>query len=113
MKIDYKELGKRIRAKRLQLAISQERLAEFADLSVPHVSHVETGNTKVSLPALVSISNALGVRIDELICDSVYHSRVIFVNEIADELKDCSEEEIRLIAEMVKALKAAYRKINP
>ena len=56
MELNYSELGYRIRKKRLQQKMTQETLAELTDLSIPHVSHIETGKTKVSLESLVKIA---------------------------------------------------------
>ena len=109
--IDYKELGKRIRHRRQQLHFTQEELAAKCELSIPHLSHIERGHTKVSLPALASIANAMQCGIDELLCDSLGASREVFEHEIAQTLGDCSETEIRLIADLAKALKESYRKV--
>ncbi|MDD3654651.1 MAG: hypothetical protein PHO01_10780 [Desulfotomaculaceae bacterium] len=43
---------------------------------------------------------------DELMCDSMVKAKDVFENEIAQEIKDCDEQEIRIIADTVKALKA-------
>ena len=48
--MDYVGIGKRIRAQRLKLELSQEDLAEMAGISLVHMSHIETANTKLSLP---------------------------------------------------------------
>lgn len=55
MSLDYSDIGKRIRYLRTSKQISQEELAEAAELSVTHISHIETGNTKLSLPTIVKI----------------------------------------------------------
>jgi transcriptional regulator with XRE-family HTH domain len=102
----------RIKAERCRQKMSQERLAESADLSTTHTSHIETGNTKVSLPALIKIANALGTTLDALVCDSLIMARDEFVNDITREAKDCNENEIRIIADTVKALKSSLRKRN-
>lgn len=109
MELDYKAIGIRIKARRVRRRISQERLAELAGLSVTHMSHVETGNTKVSLPALLKIANVLDVTVNELLCDSISTAKLLFENEIMHEAADCTEEEIRIIADMVKALKTSLR----
>ena len=67
--MDYTAIGKRIRAQRLKLNLSQEELAEMAGISTVHMSHIETANTKLSLPVLVDLACALGVRTDDLIFD--------------------------------------------
>lgn len=58
MDTDYKEIGKRTKIARIRENITQEALAEKISLSTPHMSNVETGNTKVSLPAIIRIANA-------------------------------------------------------
>lgn len=110
MELDYIDIGKRIKAKRLRRGWGQDRLADFAELSYTHMSHVETGKTKVSLPSLVKIANALGATLDELVCDSLSGADKTFEHELSEEIKDCSEEEIRVIVDTVKALKVSLRK---
>ena len=110
MELNYKEIGTRIREERLRQNLSQERLAEMADLSMTHMSHIETGNTKLSLPAIHKIAWALGVKIDELACDSVAQAKEIYEGEIFRETRDCDDVEIRIIADMVKSLKETLRK---
>ena len=110
MKLDYKAIGQRIKDVRARIGMSQERLAELAGLSMTHTSHIETGNTKVSLPALVQIANALNVSLDDLVCDSLDKAKTIFENEITQTVQDCSEQEIRVIADTIIALKSSLRK---
>ena len=57
--MDYYEIGQRIRKMRKVHELSQEELAEIIGISTTHMSHIETGNTKLSLPVLVAISLAL------------------------------------------------------
>ncbi len=110
MDLNYYDIGRRIRNERTKQGISQERFAEKSDLSVTHISHIETGNTKLSLPTLVKIANALAVSADELLCDSLVKAKTTFQNEVGGELADCTEQEIRMIADIVKALKTTLRK---
>lgn len=110
MVINYFDIGRRIRDARVSKNITQEKLAEMADLSIAHVSHIETGNTKLSLPAIVNIANALTVSLDALLCDNLTQSTDVYSNEITQLVEDCNEKELRIIAEIVKATKAALRK---
>lgn len=50
--MDYKELGNRVREARTIYGITQSNLAERVGCSVQHISHIETGHTKASLPLL-------------------------------------------------------------
>ena len=108
--INYHDIGKRIRDVRVSKNMTQEKLAEIADLSIAHVSHIETGNTKLSLPAIVNIANALVVSLDTLLCDNLTQSTVIYTHEITQLVMDCDEKELRIISEIVKATKTSLRK---
>ena len=100
----------RVKEERLRQGLSQERLAEMANLSLTHMSHVETGNTKVSLPALLCIANSLKVPLDTLICDSLAYAKEVFESELLRYTQDCNDHEIRVITDMIKALKDSLRK---
>ena len=110
MELDYKAIGKRIKIARIKADMKQEHLAERAKLSSTHFSNVETGTTKVSLSAIVSLANALGVTADDLLCDSVVHARVQFERDIAELLGDCDPYEIRMVKDMTEALITTLRR---
>jgi transcriptional regulator with XRE-family HTH domain len=61
-----KELGANIRAFRKKARLSQERLAEKADLHPVYISEVERGIKAVSVEALWKLSRALRVSISAL-----------------------------------------------
>ena len=110
--IDYKFLGGRIKALRLQKKITQERLAEAAGVGVTHISHIETGKTKLSVQCLLDIANALHVSVDELVCGYTSASSVILDREIKELLDDCTPQEKQIILETMKSLKSSLRKSN-
>ncbi len=60
-------LGETIRARRQKAALSQEKLAEKADLSTVFISRVERGKESPSVDSLVKIARALGVRAKDLV----------------------------------------------
>ena len=108
--MNYADIGKRIRVIRQKRDWSQEQLAEKIDISVTHMSHIETGNTKLSLPVLVKVANALEVSTDELLCDSLVSSKQIYVNEIAELVENCNSTQVRIITDIVKAAKLSLDK---
>ncbi len=110
MELDYKSIGKRIKIARIKADLTQERLSEIVSVSPSHMSNIETGTTRVSLTTLVTIANALSVTADDLLCDSIIKARTPYENDIADILDDCDEYEIRMIADIAKALKDTLRK---
>jgi XRE family aerobic/anaerobic benzoate catabolism transcriptional regulator len=62
-----KELGQRVRSRRHQRGLSQERLAERAGLSPRYLSQLESGRGNISIVRLYELARSLGVPIDELV----------------------------------------------
>lgn len=69
--MNYEKLGKRVKKARKEKGYTQAQLAEITGYSVQHISHVETGNTKLSVDLLVELSKALGASLDFLLADSL------------------------------------------
>jgi transcriptional regulator with XRE-family HTH domain len=62
------KLGKRIRALRKKRGLSQERLAEKADITLRHVQRLEGVNPPaVAFDTLDAIAQALGVSLSSLV----------------------------------------------
>ena len=109
MTVNTKALGERIKAARNRMEIGQEKLASLAVVEPSHISNLESGNERPSLAVLCSISKALSVRNDELLCDSVLKSGRVFRWEIMDTLEDCSANEQRQLLYILKWYKATLR----
>lgn len=62
-----KLLGERIRTLRKAREVSQERLAELANLHPVFISNVETGKVKASICSYNSIAEALEMTLAELV----------------------------------------------
>ncbi|MBQ8459572.1 helix-turn-helix transcriptional regulator [bacterium] len=60
------KLGLKIRVERQKQKISQEKLAELADLNRNFVGMVERGETNVNVQNLENIANAMNLPIQEL-----------------------------------------------
>lgn len=112
MELDYVKLGKRIRNIRKEKGLTQESLAEKSDLSANHISHIERANTKVALPTLIQIVNALEITTDDVLCDSITKAKMPYVNKICSLAADCNEKEIRIFCAVLETLKESYRDIN-
>ena len=83
MNLDYYSIGQRIRKYRKAHSFSQETLSEKIGISTTHMSHIETGNTKLSLAVLVNLLN---------------------------ELEQCTPQQLNLILDVVQALKISLSK---
>ncbi len=69
--MNYEALGRQIRKQRQNMNLTQERLAEKANISASFLGHIERGSRKASLETLINIANALGVGTDKLLIDSL------------------------------------------
>ena len=108
--MDYYKIGQKIRKIRKAHGLSQEELAERIGISTTHMSHIETGNTKLSLPVFVDIAAALEVRTDELLDTPNTETTSASLDEIAAVLECCSAQEAKVIADIVKAAKTSMEK---
>jgi transcriptional regulator with XRE-family HTH domain len=66
-KIDYVEIGKRIRFARTQHKLTQEKLAEKVDVAPSYISEIERGTSICSVAVLVNIADVLELNIDNLL----------------------------------------------
>jgi len=64
-----KTLGATIRIFRLRAGLTQEKLAEKADLHLNFIGEVERGKMECSVSSLAKIAKALGVRVRDLVWD--------------------------------------------
>ena len=112
MGLEYQAIGTRVRRLRKARGLTQQTLAELSDQEPSNISHIERGATKLSLPTLVSVANALEVTVDQLLCDSLPASRSVFETEAAHILSDCSHLELKVITETIRTLKENLRRLK-
>lgn len=112
MDLNYKALGARIREKRLAKGYTQDKLASIIGVSNPHVSNIERGQTKVSLPTLVDIANALDTTVDELLCNNLKRGKAIIDRDIKIEIEKCSERDSKILYNIVKAVAKSLKEFE-
>lgn len=109
MEIDYATVGHRIRDHRVAMGMSQEALAERADLSPPYVSHVERGVKGPSLSALIRLAAALDVTLDYLLAGSQPADTSAYMADVQMLLGDCSLTERWIVLQVASTTKTALR----
>ncbi|MBQ2313947.1 MAG: helix-turn-helix transcriptional regulator [Treponema sp.] len=102
--MDYGEIGQRIRKYRKLRNLSQEQLADKVHISLTHMSHIETGRTKLSLQVLVDLAVALETSTDSLLFDTVPLSR----QELADAILHADERQLDFFGRMFSCMKACF-----
>lgn len=106
----YFDIGQRIRRYRKACGLSQEALAGKVGISVTHMSHIETGNTKLSLPVLVKIAEELSVGTDALLFDAPKPDKAKLSADVQEILDSFEADELPLAIEILKALRNALAK---
>ena len=109
MSLNYILLGQRIRAIRKKKGITQLSLADHINRSTSYISYIENGVKSLSLDTLVLIANELNVSADELLADNLNNTIKVSNHEFADLVSDCSEYEIRILLDVVRATKYSLR----
>ena len=110
MELNYQLIGIRIRKLRKKQKMTQERLSELSGISPQHLCQIESAKTKLSLPALVNICNALNVTTDEVLCDVLTADNAEQINsDIAEIFSDCTQDEIYLMLSVADSVKRSLR----
>ena len=102
--MDQVALGKRIKAARERVGMTQEDLAAAVDYSVDHVSVVERGVKPPKLEKLVAIANVLNVGTDELLQGSLNAATMLRATELSERLKTLSPDGQRKVMNVLEAL---------
>lgn len=106
---EWVRMGQTIRMLRKECGLTQEMLAENAELSTSYLSYLESGRKKASLGALIRIAAALQVTVDRLLGETQASNLEVWVPEVCELLQDCSALERRAILEASQAVKRALR----
>ncbi len=110
--MDYYAIGQRIRKVRKANGLTQEQLAERVYISVPHMCHIENGNTKLSLEVFALIASALEARADELLFGEREEVREQANEEILLLLQSCTRKELCIISDVIAAVKRSLEKYD-
>jgi len=96
MNYNNKDLGKTIKKLRKLHNISQERLADKANLTQQHISRIEQGTNTPSIETLIKLSEALRVSIDVMVNtnDNVTNRRDIIILEKIKILNENNKNKV-------------------
>lgn len=78
--------GERIQKLRKARGMTQEKLAEAAEMSVNYLSNVENGHDICGTRRLLAIANALEASMDYLLADNLVYNRLEQRSETFEEL---------------------------
>lgn len=102
--VDFSHIGKRIRDIRIEKRLTQEDIADYADVNVSHISNIENNKVKISLTLLIKVCNALGVSLDFLLQNEYSNPSSGIETELIHILKDMPLEKQETLLRIAKAL---------
>ena len=65
--MDFKQIGDRIKNKRIEFGLTQEKLAEMVGVSDTYIGAIERATSKCSIETLVKISQTLDINMDYML----------------------------------------------
>ncbi|MFH1564106.1 MAG: helix-turn-helix domain-containing protein [Nitrospirota bacterium] len=110
------ELGERIRSLRKHQGLSQETLAEKADMNPKYIGQIERGEVNSSVNTLQKVAIGLGATLSDLF--SFLDTRIpatnkeLLVAKFIGFIKDAKEERIEVIEEIIENIFNWMKKIE-
>ena len=102
--MNLKNIGENIKKIRLEQKLTQAQLAEKAEISTVHMSHIETGTVAMSLDSLINISNSLKTTPDSILLGEYNITPTATSALIKQYSQELSSDENRLLIEIAKLL---------
>lgn len=93
-----KEMGQRMIERRRKLGLTQEALAEKADLTAQFVSYAEAGKRAMRPENLLKVAAALEVSADYLLTGDIIDKDLIL---LSDKLKKLTPAQIRIVENLI------------
>lgn len=102
--IEFARIGNKLKEIRTSKGLTQEYIANMADVNTSHISNIENNRVKISLPTLVHVCNALGVTVDYVLSDEYLSPATALDQSILYELSSCDKETKERILKIIKIL---------
>jgi len=91
--MDKKDLGIRIRNLRNDAKLTQEELAELADISTVYLGEIERGKKVIGIDKFINIVKALKVSADYVLCNEIPSGEPYVFDEITEKLKKLTPKQ--------------------
>ncbi len=101
--MDKTELGKRVREARNTAGLTQEVLAEKADIGVMYLGEIERGIKMPSLKIFIKLVEALNISADYLLRDEVSSGKSFVYDEITQKLDGLTPRQRKGAVEILDA----------
>lgn len=96
MHVDYKEVGKRIAARRRELGLKQWQVEEKAGITDKCLSNIERATSGLSIDVLMKLCSVLDTTPDALLLGTYIDNGNDFSISISNRLRQMSSKQARL-----------------
>ena len=107
METIYRTIGKRIREERKRLKLTQEELAEKADITANFLGHIERGTKRASLNTLKKIADVMQISMGTLFATEKTYKlprEDLFIKRFMSLLRDKKGKEKELVLKIAKMI---------
>jgi transcriptional regulator with XRE-family HTH domain len=103
MEVNYNEIGRRISARRKELNLTQEVLAEKVDMSINQISNIENCKSVPSVDTILKLSDVLKTTPDYILLgiNKDYDMREILASEICRKILSCTDKQRKMIKDII------------
>ena len=102
--IDYKQIGTRIKKKRNELHLTQEKLANELNMTSFYLSKIENGKATATLETLAHIAHYLGIDLSYLIAGASTLEKKHYIDELNEICAKANKKELELIIKLARAV---------
>lgn len=100
MTLDYSLIGKRIKKCRKRMKLTQEQVAEYAEISGQHMSNIERAVSIPSTEVIMKLAAALDTTPDEFLVGSSKWPGDEW-KTVADKLRPLDEKQLSLVSSFI------------
>lgn len=100
MELDYKEIGKRIAARRRLLGLKQSELSERVDISNTYMSSIERAKSIPSTEVIMRLADALDTTPDEFLAGAARHEGREW-RSVAEQLRSLTPGQLELVRDFI------------
>lgn len=101
--MDKVTLGKRIREARIEKGLTQQALAEKANISMMYLGEIERGIKMPSINSFVQILEALDVSADYVLRDVLSSGKEFVSDEIVEKLRNLTPRQRKTAVDILDA----------
>ena len=106
--MDKKDFGIRLRNLRNEANLTQEELAEKAEISSAYLGEVERGKKVIGVDKFIKIVKALGVSADYFLCNELPSGEPYVFDEITEKLKKLTPKQRKIAIDILEGYLKNY-----